>query len=303
MISWTNAFAQKDSLIHDGKIPSINDHVFPTSTYLRSSFIVTNLQAEMGFGTTSKLKLPGITIGDYELFAFEGKILFVDLGIQYQQRFTSWLAFYASFKMAGRLGSDFSTIVADGVNTISGAELGWLFRIKQTKKLNLSGTVSLYNLKGNFINVSQFIEEVLANNPYPSVVKHVPSMMVGLGLRGAYGFSPTFGLQMQFDYAYGESFERGSTQGFFSAGILGDVDFNPKWDIPIGLGVGYSISTAPEIVMNDGGFTNMFLLNLGYTGAKDFKLGAQYTYYNVELKSIEDKPFINKILLTLQFYF
>jgi hypothetical protein len=32
-------------------------------------------------------------------------------------------------------------------------------------------------------------------------------------------------------------------------------------------------------------------------------LGVQFSYYNVEIKSVESKPFITKILLSLKFYF
>jgi len=303
LLSITTGFSQNDTINPIRKIPSLNGHIFQTSSNLRSSFIATSLQAKMGAGITSKLKIPGIMIGDNEIFAFEGQILFVDLGVQYQQKFNSWLAFYATFNMAGRLGTDMSTIVADGVNTITGGEIGWLFRIKQTKKLNLSGTASIFNLTGNFINVSQYFQEIIDGNPYPSVVKKVPAMSAALGLRGAYAFNPTFGLQMQFDYAYGESFNRGKTKGYFSGGIIGDIDFNPKYNVPIGFGIGYTISSAPEVVMNEGGASNLFLAKIGYTGARDFDIGIQYTYYDVEIKSIDDTPFISKVLLLLKFYF
>lgn len=285
------------------KIPTLNGHTFLSTSYLQSSFVATSLQADIGIGSTSTLKIPGIIIDDYEILSFEGKLLFVDLNVQYQQRFNPWLALFISAKMAGRLGTDMSSIMADGVNTIVGGNIGWLVRIKQTDKLNLSGTVSLNNITGNFINVTKYFDEIINNEPYPSVIKKVPAMTAGIGFRGAYAFSPTFGLQFNLDYAYGESLERGASKAYFSGGILGDVDFNPKYKVPVGLALGYSMSSAPEIVMNDGGFSNLFLGKIGYTGSQDFELGVQYTYYNVDLKSVNDKPFISKIMLTLKFYF
>jgi hypothetical protein len=285
------------------KVPILNDHFFPSSTQVRSSFINTHLQTDIGFGKTSALKIPGIVVGDNELFAFEGSILFVDLNIQYQQRFTDWLALYTNIKLAGRLGSDMSTILADGVNTISGGEIGWLIRIKETQKLNLAATVSVTNLTGNFINVVDYFEEIVNNNPNPSVIKKVPTMNVGIGLRGAYAFNATYGFQFQGDFAYGESLQRLASQGFFSAGFLADMDFMPKQNVPLGLAVGYTLSTAPEIVMNDGDFASIFATRLYFTGSEDFELGAQFNYYNVRLNSIDSKPFVSKILLTLKFYF
>jgi len=303
LISSTVGNAQSDDSANEQLVPSLNGHTFLTSSHLRSSFVTTNLQADIGFGVTSKLAIPGIIIGDHEILGFEGSILFIDLNVQYQQRFTDWLSLYMNFKMAGRVGTDFSTIVADGVNTITGGDIGWLIRIKETEKFNLSGTISVNNINGSFINVANYIQEILDDVPYPSVIKKVPAMSVAAGVRGAYAFNPTYGLQFQLDMAYGESLQRGNSKGFFAAGIMGDIDFNPKCNVPIGLGLGYTRSSAPVIVMNNGGAANIITGKVGYTGSDEFELGLQFTYYNVEINSVESKPFVTKILLSLKFYF
>ncbi len=303
LISSTVGNAQSDDASNEQLVPSLNGHTFLTFSYLRSSFVTTNLQADMGFGSTSNLAIPGIIIGDHEILEFEGSILFVDLNVQYQQRFTDWLSLYMTFKMAGRLGTDMSTILADGVNTLTGGDIGWLIRIKETEKINLSGTISVYNITGNFINVADYLQEILDDAPYPSVIKKVPALSLAVGLRGAYAFNPTFGLQFQLEMAYGESLERGNTKVFFAGAIMGDIDFNPKSNVPIGLALGYTRSSAPVIVMNNSGAANIITGKIGYTGSDEFELGVQFSYYNVEIKSVESKPFINKILLSLKFYF
>ena len=285
------------------KVPILNGHMFLSTSYLRSSFITTHLHADLGFGSTSPVSIPGIIIDDIEILDFEGKLIFVDMNVQYQQRFTPWLALYMSVKMAGRVGTDMSTIVADGVNTITGGDIGWLIRIKETEKFNLSASVSINNLTGSFINVSEYIRDLINDVPNPAVIKKVPSLIASVGLRGAYAFNPTFGLQMQLDYGYGESFERGTSKSFFSGGVLGDVNFRTKYNVPIGLALGYTRSSAPIILMNNGGASNLIIGKVGYTGSNDFELGLQYTYYNVPLQSVESDPSISKILLTLKFYF
>ncbi len=285
------------------KMPKLNGHMFLSSTYMRSSFISTSVQADLGFGSTSILTLPGIEIGDYEILAFKGQLMFFDVDASYQQRFTPWLAMFVSLKMAGRVGTDMSTIVADGVNTLSGGDIGWLIRITQTDRLNLSGSISLSSITGNFINVSGFIEEVINNEPYPTITKTVPSMIAILGLRGAYAFNPSYGLQLNLAYGYGESLERGTSKGFFSIGALGDLDFNPRHQVPIGLGLGYTLSSAPLIMMRDGGAASLFQGRIAYTGSDDFELGLQFTYYKIALPSMDDKPFVKKAMLSFKFYF
>ncbi len=295
--------AQSTDLSREQKAPSLNGHKFLTSTYLKSSFISTSFMAHVGFGTTSVLEVPGIQIGDYEIFDFQGQILFFDLDVQYQQRFTPWLAMYLSVKAAGRVGSDVSTILVDGVNTLSGGDIGWLINIVQTEKFNLAGTVSLSNLTGSFINISGYMEELIDNEPYPTVSKVVPALIARVGLRGAYAFNPSYGLQLNLDYGYGESFERDNSKSFFMFGIMGDLDFNPKRNVPLGLGLGYTLSSAPEIVMNEGGSSNLFVGRIAYTGSEDFELGLQLTYYDLELSRVEERSFITKVMLSFTFYF
>lgn len=303
LISVSVGLSQTEELTSNKKVPMLNGHFFPSSSHFSSSFVNTSLQVDLGFGLTSTLKIPGIVIDDYELFSFEGQILFFNTNVTYQQRFTPWLALYLSFTMSGRIGTDMSTIMADGVNTLSGGDIGWLIRIMKSKKLNLSATVNVQNLTGNFINVSEYFEDIINNNPDPTLTKKVPAMIIGTSVRGAYAFNPTYGIQFQGDFNYGESFNRETNQGFLSAGVLGDIDFLPKHNTAVGLALGYGITTAPEIVMGEKGVSHLITGRVGYTGSDDFELGIQYTYYNVNLSSVDDKPFVSKILLLLKFYF
>ena len=231
------------------KVPVLNGHTFPSTGYFKSSFINTSLQANIGFGQTPKLKIPGIIFDEIEIFSFEGQILFVDINIQYQQRFTPWLALYMTANMTGRVGTDMTTIVADGVNTLSGGAIGWLIRIKEYKKLNLSASIEVKTITGTFINVSSYLEDLITNNPNPTIYKKTPATLVGAGFRGAYAFNQTFGLQMLAEFNYGESLHRSNEQGYFSGGVVGDIDFKPKHNVPVGLSLGYTYTTTPEIIM------------------------------------------------------
>jgi hypothetical protein len=295
--------AQSISSVPESKIPGLDGHTFPSLSLFKSSFVSTSLQADLGFGITSLLKIGGIQIGEHEIFSFEGKILFFSMDVQYQQRFNPWLAMYFSFSMVGRVGTDMSMILADGVNTISGGDIGWLIRIKQSKKFNLSGTVKITKLTGNFINVTEYFKEVINDVPDPTVMKKISSMSAGIGIQGAYAFNPLFGMQFHANYAIGESFEREGSTGYYSAGLIGDVDFMPEQNVPIGLALGYILTSAPDIVMSEGGITHLMTGKVGYTGSKEFELGLQYTYYNLKLKSVDQKPSISTFTLLLKFYF
>jgi len=153
------------------------------------------------------------------------------------------------------------------------------------------------------INVTEYFKDLINNVPNPSVVKRSPALNIGLRIQGAYAFNPTFGFQFQSDLTYGESFERTKSKAYFSGGIVGDVDFLPKQNVPINLALGYTLTSTPAIVMSEGGFSSILSGKIGNSGSDEFELGAQFTYYNVELKSIEHKPSIVTIMLLLKFYF
>jgi hypothetical protein len=281
LICAVNGQSQTEASKTKQKMPRLNSHAFPSMGYFRSPFISTSLVANLGFGQTTTLTIPGIIIDEYELFSFEGKIIFMDVFIQYQQRFTPWLAMFISTKISGRVGSDMSSIMADGINTLSGGEIGWLVRIVERDKYYVSANINVEKVTGTFINVTEYFQEIINNNPYPSLVKKVPAMLMGIGFRGAYAFNSMYGIQFQVNGSFGESLQRENTQAYFSGGFVADVDFNPKKNVPIGLAIGYTLTSAPEIVMKEGQSSNLFMGKFGYTGSDDFDLGLQFTFINV----------------------
>ncbi|HSG68046.1 MAG TPA: hypothetical protein VK994_05015 [Bacteroidales bacterium] len=295
--------AQNSEAEAKGKIPSLNGHTFPNPILFKYSFISTSFHASFSYAKTNPIIFRGIKIGQAEAFEIEGQIVLLGVNVEYQQKFNNWLALRMSFMLTGRLGTEVNSILADGVNTFTGGEIGWLIRIMQNKKLNLSASVNVQNLTGNFINVSRYIQDIIDQNPNPAVIHKVPSLNVSAGVLGAYAFSPTFGIQFQGEYAYGESFTRESGRGYYLAGILGDVDFMPRYEFPVGLSLGYTFSSAPNIVMSEGGMAHLYSSRIRYTGAKDFDLGLQYSFYTLEFNNIEDKPMLNSATLLLKFYF
>lgn len=299
----TGLFGQdKDDNI-DSKREILNDHIFQSLSYFRTSFTSTHLAANIGFGSTPALKIGSIAIDSIHLFEFEGQVVFVDIAVRYQQRFTPWLAMYLQGNMAGRLGTDMSTILADGVNTITGFKIGWLIGFYQSKKLNLSANVHVSSASANFMNVSQYFEDLINNVPNASVSQTVPAMVIDAGIMGAYAINPTWGLQFFGDIAYGESFERGRSQSYYNLGIEGEVDFNPNYKVPIGLALGYVATNNPESVSDNSGFSNIFIGKIGYTGSKEFELGLQFSYFDVNLRSVDNQVYVFKTMLMLKFFF
>lgn len=303
LISTGIVSAQDESGNRDSKRNVLNGHTFQSTGVFRSPFISTDLQANVGFGSTPSLRITGVEIDGEELFAFEGKIAFVNAKVTYRQRFTPWLAMYISGDMAGRVGTNLTTILADGINTISGGRIGWLIRIKHSKKLLLAANIHVSNRTANVINVRKFVNDIINEESNPSVTNKIPAMVMEAGLRGAYAFNPTYAIQFFTELDYGESFQRENTQAYFSFGALGEMDLYPKHNVPVGLALGYVLTSDPESITANSGFSNILVGKLGYTASREFELGLELSYFNVELSSVEDNVSVAKALLVMKFFF
>lgn len=295
--------SQTDSTLVYKKIPSLNEHSFPSTVFLRNSFINTNLSTNIGFGTTDPISVPEFTIGDVVIPAFEGNILFVDLNIQYQQKITHWLAAYLGAKFTARVGTDMYTVLYDGANTITGSNIGLLMKIKQTNKFNLSGSIGYNKVSGNFIGLADFIEDIIEGEADSTIFNTNAVSNVNFGIRGAYAFNSMYGVQFNTEYGYGESLGENENESYYAVGAVGDIDFYPRYKVPVDLALGYSISSSPEIVMADGGTSNLYFGKIAYSASNDYELGLQFIYYNIDINSLEQKPYIKKIMLGLKFYF
>jgi hypothetical protein len=281
----------------------LNGHTFQQLSYFRTSFTSTHLSANIGFGSTPTLTIGTIELDSVKLFEFDGQIVFVDVAVHYQQRFTPWLTLYLRGNLAGRLGTDMSTIFADGINTLTGFKIGWLIRFYQSKQLNLSANVHVANANANFINVSKYFEDLIDGVPNPSLTQKIPAMVVDVGIIGGWAINSTWGIQFFGDAAFGESFERGRDQFYYNTGIQGEIDFNPKHHVPIGLALGYVATNNPESISSESGFSSIFMGKIGYSGSNEFELGLQFSFFDVSLRSVSQEVFVSKTTLMLKFFF
>ena len=297
------AISQESSSISVHKDQRLNGHKFSQIGQLTSSFVQTGIHTNIGIGSSSPIRIAGVVIDDVEILAFEGKLLFVNTDVRYQQRFNHWLALYFHMKLSGRVGVDMSTIVADGINTLSGAEIGWMIKLYKNNKFNFSTKLGVRNMTGNFINVKGYFEDLVNKVPDPTVIKKVPVLNTTTGVQAAYAFNSSWGLQFFTDLSYGESLEQRKNDLYFSAGILGSFDLYPKNEVPLGFNAGYVLTAAPEIVMDNEGSSNMFIAKINYTGAEEFDLGLMYSIYELNLKSLNEQTNINRLMINISLYF
>ncbi len=297
-------FAQNDTTKIVLKKSMLNGHIFNSVNTSKSAFINTYLNTEIGIGNTGNLDLPGINIGDHEIFSFTGSVAFITTNIDYRQKINDWLALRLAIAVGGRIGSNMSTILVDGLNTFVGSSVGWDFRLLQQQKFQMAGSVFVKNTNGSFIDIAGYVRDIIDDNPFADAVKNIPVLTTGMGTQGAYAFNKTYGLQFGADFSYGESFVRNEKSFFSSFNISGDMDLMPKKRIPLGFAVGYEISSNPEDTYLEFIYTNIYSAKIAYTGSSDFDLGLKFITHRVKLSDkIKKDPMIVKTQLDFKFYF
>jgi hypothetical protein len=75
------------------------------------------------------------------------------------------------------------------------------------------------------------------------------------------------------DFAYGETYIRGVNGLAFIAGTGIDLDFYPRFSVPIGFIANYNITSQPEFVCVNDSYAHVMKAKLAYTKAIDFSLG------------------------------
>jgi hypothetical protein len=291
---------QKDTL---RKRPSLGEHTFTPVSFTNLPFTSTYFNTITGMGQTSNLVYKLNLIDGVDLRGLKGELTFVDLGFAYQQRVRDWLAAYVKINVSARVGTELQSILLQGVNTVNSFEIGWHIKLVDYNKIALSTIVELQNHSGSFISVAGFVKDILDGHPNPSLNRNVPLLGGATGMRFAWGINDFIGIKASADLMYGESFERGKNDFYYSHDIGVDLDFYPKFRIPAGMVFNYSVSTLPDLVYDTEDLAQMVRWKVAYTKAVDFSLGIEYSYQKIPLLPNEDPATVHAIALTARYYF
>ena len=288
--------AQSDTL----KKPRIGNHIFTPITYSNLPFTNSYISTHTGIGTTSGLVT---TPFDLQLKGLEGEVSFVELGFSYQQRVRDWLAVYMELSLSARVGTEFQSILAQGFSAITSFAIGWHIKLYEGEKSRLSMILELQNHSGSFINVLGFVEDIINNHPYPTLNETVPVLAIASGLRYAYALNETVGFKSSAKLAYGETYTRGSYGFAFDGGAGIDLNFYPRYSVPVGFVLTYDITTMPGFVYVDGQASQMIQTKIAYTKASDFNLGLEFSYFKYPLVNQSSPVTALSVGLAARYYF
>lgn len=286
-----------------GERPSLNDHTFVPISSIHSPFTNTLITMPLGIGSTMGFDFPLSDSGLDTIQGLSGEVLFANLGFHYTQKVQDWIAFYLRLGLTARLGTNFESIISQGFNTVVNLEVGSMIKLVESKKTVLSLSVQVQNYSSNFIDINGFVRDIIEGNPDPQIVRDIPALTAGGGLHFAWGINDLFGIRAESSYAYGETFTRGQSQNRYS--LMGgfDVDFYKRFNVPIGVGFTYTVTTEPEIVYVDDRSGKLVFWKLAYTGRKDFDIGIEGGFMILPFENIEEKPKVSIASITMSYFF
>jgi hypothetical protein len=287
----------------DFRRPRLARHAFTPNTLVPDPFIKTFIRNTVAIGSAANIEIPVAVIDGDTIIGFEGDVMLAMLGFEYQGAVRDWLAARGKVAVLGRLGTNVGALLASGITASTGFEFGWLARLFQSDRTLLSADLKLSSNNFTFINVTDFVEDIIDGRS-AELVRSTPSVRGGGGLRFAWGVSPLFGLTAAAETGYGESVERGSeNQWYFELGTTLDFDLMAVSRVPLGIVLGYEHSTFPEGGDDISDDIDHGLLRVAYTGRSDFVVALDVAVERFNSKQLNQWVNFSSIAINLRYYF
>ncbi len=254
----------------DLKRPKLGPHRFIPNPLTEDPFPRTFVRNSLGIGTALDLPIiPEIVIGTDTIEAITGDLIFALLDFQYSQRIKEWMGVWATVKVRGRLGDDAGALISEGVTLSTAFDIGWMFKFLETDRIAMSATAQV--TKGSFtgMNLFSFIEGVINSQPVP-LVRKVPTLWVGPGLRFAWAANTWLGVTASGNLMYGEGADRTKdSQTFWRLSAGASLDFISLIHVPVGLVLAAKMaSDDPNGESSNNSQSG--LVRIAYTGRDDF---------------------------------
>jgi len=284
-------YGQVSSLsVIERSLPVLNEHYFTPTTVFPSPFMTTFFQTGIG-GGLSLTTIP-YSLNDGNITGtIDGENTYVTADILVQAKAKDWLSVWFRYQANARIGSSKATILTHGVTSITGFDFGWMFRLWHNKKSQLSGTIKINNSMVSSIHLLNYIKDII-NNPDSSKVslsKKRNPLYGGAGLRYAHSFSDVIGLQAFLNAAYGEAIlKKNENIWKFDMGILGSFSFAHKYDIPIGVNLGYLIQKFALFSNQEEDNSNSIIFKLAYTGREEYNIGLEILHISTVAPLLEN---------------
>jgi hypothetical protein len=286
-----------------GPRPVVGGHRVIWNPFTRSPLPSTHVRSLTGAGQLTGVEyVPEFDLGGVVVPAVQGNLLFAELEFEYMHRVQPWLGVWVNAGALARLGTDAGTLLSQGVTTITGFELGWLFRVYESESFVVSGTAALTESGITEVDLAGWARGVIEGEREPLVSSN-PRLQGRGGLRLAWGFNPTWGAQLESDFGFEESSAPDAADEWIwdQAGSV-SLDLAPERGIP----VGFVLSGASRESPREGGDPDVRTweasLRSAFTGSDNYLIALDTGWSTFDLPDGDEIGLI-RLGLTLMLYF
>jgi hypothetical protein len=262
-----------------GAFPEKNQHVFVPTTFIPDAFVDTELTIGIGYSNTIATDIPLFTAGGQQIGTVKGDLLFLNGSVDLNCALRDWIGFFGRFQVLARSGNNTASIFASGLSAGSGFGMGWEFRLNETEKSMLSGSVSLDRTSVTLIDIAAFID-----NPNRGLSTTFTPLVGSANARYAYGVNELIGLSGFGGVGVGENpAENYDSTWFWKLGAVASINLARRHDIPLGFALGVRTSSYPITFDNADGNAWAGLASIAYMGRPDFSITLDTVYEHVPI--------------------
>lgn len=282
--------------------PVLGGHDFTETVGVPSPFVRTFIRNRLGAGKALDIAPSLGEINGQPITGLKGDLIFAILDFEYQYAIKSWIGARVRVLGAGRLGSNTGSLLTQGVTMTTGFEFGWLVRLHESRRTALSMDLGLTDRGFTSVNLVRFIEDIIEGNQ-ASLTRKTPSARASIGARFAWSVSPLMGVLANVQTGYGESVERSKDDvWFFKLGTVLDFDLRTQMSAPLGVAVGFSYDTFPELGGDIAQGVNSFFFRFSYLGRSDFLFSVDLSYDRIPLTEGRETLKGNSITINMRYY-
>ena len=285
----------------------LGGHSFVPNPLLSDPFVGTFVRNGTGGGKAIGLTVEVPDIEGNVAFTTEADIVYIDLGLEYQQNLTNWLALRIGANGGARLGSSVEALLAEGATAVYGYNLGIMGQLLRTDRFSLAGSLNLVPNKAYVIHPLEFAQSVVENglDSASSLLTKGSGWRLTFGLHPAWAVSRWLGLVGQVDLgpneASNEETEEEETQ--VTAGVGASINLREATGTPLGFVLSYVRQSGRVRGERVAGGSSAFNVGLFYTGARSFTVGLETLYSSLDQELSEDDINLVGVKLHLRYDF
>jgi hypothetical protein len=283
--------------------PRLGDHTFVPVMAITEPFLLTYVQTTLGLGKTVNSTIPVFSVLDSTVIgSVEADQVLTGVGFLYQQRVRDWLVVRVDLEVVGRLGTDTSSLLSEGVTAALNYEFGWMMRIYSSHSVLVSGSIGLGSSNATFISVLDWAK-ALQQGLDTDLVRARRSLVGSGGLHAAWGIGPRFGLLGSLQASYGESFDgRGDNNWYSDARVGLSYDIAQDLNVPLGLALtgGRNENDANADAESGTWFWN---LRFAVQGRSDFSIGFEVGSSYFDSQSQGNRQQFADVAINMRYYY